>query len=285
VQIGHKTGNLVFTCGLSNTKAPAFLPQVSPPSNVEEEKKMGLVPHKKQSLTRAQFEQLADVPPEEEWLANITNLKTRRAYKEDVREFITFTALQDYMGLRSVGRSHVIAWRKDMERRGLAPSTIRRKLSALSSLFDYLCERNAVIGNPVDGVKRPMANGNEGSTPALGDVQARKLLEAPPAGTLKGVRDRAILATLLYHGIRREELCGLRVKDLHSRQGVMHFRVKGKRAKIRFVPVNAAAHYPAHQIPPWSPDGHQRRSSQTCPLGLSYAQIRQGLRRNRPGSL
>ncbi len=56
-----------------------------------------------------------------------------------------------------------------------------------------------------------MANGNEGSTPALGDAQARKLLEAPPADTLKGVRDRAILATLLYHGIRREELCGLRV--------------------------------------------------------------------------
>jgi integrase/recombinase XerD len=44
---------------------------------------------------------------------------------------------------------------------------------------------NAVTGNPVDGVKRPMANGNEGSTPALGDAQARKLLEAPPAETLK----------------------------------------------------------------------------------------------------
>jgi integrase/recombinase XerD len=97
---------------------------------------MDLVPFKKHSLTRAQFEQLVDVPPEEEWLANITNLKTRRAYKEDVREFIAFTALHDYMGLRSVGRSHVIAWRKDMERRGLAPSTVRRKLSALSSLFD-----------------------------------------------------------------------------------------------------------------------------------------------------
>ena len=71
--------------------------------------------------------------------------------------------------------------------------------------------------------------------------QARKLLEAPPADTLKGVRDRAILATLLYHGIRREELCGLRVKDLHSRQGVLHFRINGKRDKIRFIPVNAAA--------------------------------------------
>ena len=143
--------------------------------------------------------------------------------------------------LRSVARSHIIGWRKDMERRKLSASTIRRKLSALSSLFDYLCERNAVAGNPVDGVKRPTANGNEGSTPALGDRQARKLLEAPPADTLKGVRDRAILATLLYHGIRREELCGLRVKDLHSREGVVHFRITGKRAKIRFVPVNAAA--------------------------------------------
>jgi hypothetical protein len=41
-------------------------------------------------------------------------------------------------------------------------------LSALSSIFDYLCERNAVLGNTVDGVKRPASNNNEGSTPALG---------------------------------------------------------------------------------------------------------------------
>jgi integrase/recombinase XerD len=86
-----------------------------------------------------------------------------------------------------------------------------------------------------------MSNNNEGSTPALGDAQARKLLDAPPDNTLKGVRDRAILATLLYHGIRREELCGLRIKDMQSRQGVLHFRVKGKRDKVRFVPVQVLA--------------------------------------------
>jgi len=154
---------------------------------------------------------------------------------------VAYAGLQNYGELRSIARSHIIAWRKDMEQRALSASTIRRKLSALSSLFDYLCERNAALGNPVDGVKRPMANGNEGSTPALGDRQARRLLEAPPADTLKGVRDRAILAALLYHGLRREELCSLRVKDLHSRQGVMHFRIHGKRAKIRFIPVHAGA--------------------------------------------
>ncbi len=190
------------------------------------------------TLTPDQYRDLADVPPELEWLANITNAKTRRAYKVDVAEFMTFTGLTETKSLRAVARSHVIAWRKDMEHRSLAPTSVRRKLSALSSLFDYLCERNAVLGNPVDGVKRPASNNNEGSTPALGDAQVRRLLEAPAPDTLKGVRDRAILATLLYHGIRREELCLLRLRDVQSRQGVMHFRIKGKRDKIRFVPVH-----------------------------------------------
>jgi integrase/recombinase XerD len=193
------------------------------------------------TLTPEQYRDLADVPPELEWLANITNAKTRRAYKVDVAEFISFTNLKNHNALRTVARSHVIAWRKDMEARSLAPTSIRRKLSALSSLFDYLCERNAVIGNPVDGVKRPASNNNEGTTPALGDAQVRRLLEAPAPDTLKGVRDRAILATLLYHGIRREELCLLRLRDLQSRQGVMHLRIKGKRDKIRFVPVHPMA--------------------------------------------
>jgi integrase/recombinase XerD len=197
------------------------------------------------SLTPAQYTELADVPPELEWLANIPNAKTRRAYKRDVEEFSAFTGLRAPAELRTVARAHVIAWRKHLEARSLSPASIRRKLSALSSLFDYLCERNAVAGNPVDGVKRLMANNannnNEGSTPALGDTQVRRLLEAPPLDTLKGVRDRAILATLLYHGIRREELCLLRIRYIQSREGVMHFRIKEKRDKTGYVPVHQAA--------------------------------------------
>jgi integrase/recombinase XerD len=193
------------------------------------------------ALTPAAYQALAEVPPEIEWLANIPNAKTRRFYKRDVEEFSAFIGLREVTALRTVTRAHVIAWRKALEARNLTPASIRRKLSSLSSLFDYLCERNAVLGNPVDGVKRPAANANEGSTPALGDAQARRLLDAPPADTLKGRRDRAILAVLLYHGLRREELCLLRVRDMQSRQGVMHFRVKGKRDKIRFVPVHPQA--------------------------------------------
>jgi integrase/recombinase XerD len=167
------------------------------------------------ALTAAQFQGLADVPPELEWFANIRNDQTRRAYHQDLTDFTTFVGIHCPEEFRVITRTHVIAWRKDFEHRQLAPSTIRRKLSALSSLFEYLCERNAVTHNPVKGVKRPKANNNEGTTPAISDAQARALLEAPPAETLKGMRDRAILATLLFHGIRREELCTLQSASQH----------------------------------------------------------------------
>jgi integrase len=77
----------------------------------------------------------------------------------------------------------------------------------------------------VVGVKRPKVESYEGKTPALGDGQARALLDAPGSETLKGRRDRAILSVLLYHGLRREELCTLKVRDIHPRRGVLHLRV------------------------------------------------------------
>ena len=157
-------------------------------------------------LTQHNFQHLAAVPPELEWFANITNEHTRAAYQNDIQEFTRFIGIDTPSQFRQVTRAHVLAWRTDLERRTLAPATISRKLSALASLFDYLCESNAVIHNPVHGVKRPKMISWEGKTPALSDDQARILLEAPDAATLKGKRDRAILATLLYHGLRCQEL-------------------------------------------------------------------------------
>ena len=189
-------------------------------------------------LTREEFQGLAQVPPELEWFANIQNERTRRAYQNDLHDFMGFVGIEKPEELRQVTRAHVIAWRNDLKNRLLSPSTIRRKLSALTSIFDYLCEKNAVPLNPVHGVERPKESANEGKTPALSVDQARRLLKAPPENTVKGKRDRAILATLLYHGLRREELCSLRVKDLRMRRGILHFEIHGKGDKIRFIPVH-----------------------------------------------
>ena len=192
-------------------------------------------------LTAADFHHLTEVSPALAWFANIDNPQTRRAYQNDVKEFMAFAGIEDPHAFRHVGRGHVLAWRRDLEQRALGGATIRRKLSALSSLFDALCESNAVQGNPVDGVKRPKVASQEGSTPAIGDDQARALLAAPNGATLKGLRDRAILATLLYHGLRRAELCALHLVDLQERRGVRHLRVQGKGSKVRYVPLHPAA--------------------------------------------
>src|SRR5215510_15346265 len=165
-------------------------------------------------LTRKDFQQLAAVPAEVEWFANIDNPRTRRAYQIDLRDFMMFVGIRRPEEFRIVMRSHLIAWRKHLQQRQLGGATIRRKLAALSSLFEYLCERNVVTHNPVKGVKRPKVDSYEGKTPALGDHQARALLQAPKAETVKGKRDRAILSMLLYHGLRREELCTLKVRDI-----------------------------------------------------------------------
>ncbi|MEM6483935.1 MAG: tyrosine-type recombinase/integrase [Pseudomonadota bacterium] len=200
-----------------------------------------LVPTTGRALTRTEFRSLSDIPPEVEWFANITNPNTRRAYQNDVKEFAAFVGIEQPIELRQVVRAHVIAWRKDLESRELAASTIRRKLSAVSALFDYLCENNAVPDNPVHGVKRPSEGANEGKTPALGDAQVRALLSAPPEDTLIGKRDRAILAVLLFHGLRRNEVCKLRLKDRQTREGVPHLVVQGKGDKLRYVALHPLA--------------------------------------------
>lgn len=207
--------------------------------SIQKKDEQGIVPRRARPLTAAEFQGLASVPPETEWFANIENPRTRRAYRLDIADFMRFAGIVRPEEFRIVTRAHVIAWRKTLEHQELAPSSIRRKLSALSSLFDYLCEKNAVLHNPVKGVKRPHADANEGKTPAIGDGQARLLLDAPKPDTLKGKRDRAILSTFLFHGLRCEELCGLKVRDLHARRGVIHFRIHGKGGKIRFVPAHA----------------------------------------------
>jgi site-specific recombinase XerD len=215
---------------------PALPPDPAPPVPI---------PAGERLLTAAAFHRLSEVPPEIEWFANIGNPNSRRAYENAIRDFMRFTGIAKPEEFRIVTRAHVIAWRDELGARALGSSTVRHRLAALSSLFEYLRERNAVTHNPVKGVKRPRAESGEGRTPALGDHQARALLVAPGKDTAAGEetitekRDRAILSTLLYHALRREELCKLRVRDFrHARRGVPHLRVAGKGDKTRYLPLH-----------------------------------------------
>jgi integrase/recombinase XerD len=192
-------------------------------------------------LTAAEFYRLAAVPPEAEWFANLTNPQTRRAYEHAIRDFMRFTGIVRPEEFRDVTRAHVIAWRDELAARGLGGGTVRHRLASLASLFQYLCNQNAVTHNPVKGVQRPKVETGEGKTPALGDHQARQLLDAPIGESVREKRDRAILSTLLFHALRRDELSKLKVKDFrHARKGVPHLKVSGKGGKTRYLPLHPA---------------------------------------------
>lgn len=197
---------------------------------------IGSVIDPERDSTASRFAQLGLMAIENQWLANFPSACTRRAYAADVRDFAAFSGLQAPSELVQVARSHVLAWRHHLQAQGLSPSTQRRKLAALSSLLEHLVDEQLIPTNPARGVRRPRLETHEGKTPALSLEQAQALLEAPDANTLKGVRDRAILAVMLLGGLRRAEVVTLRVRDFDcQRAGVSHLRVLGKGGKTRFI--------------------------------------------------
>ena len=178
-------------------------------------------------------QRLAAMPPREAWFAGIESGHNRRGYLRDVAEFMSFAGLSEPGGLQEATPDRVEAWREALLARPLRPATVRRKLSALSSLFDELLARGAVAANPVRGVGRPVDEEGRQAAPVLTGEQARRLLDAPPGGTVKGLRDRAILAVMLCQGLTREELCGLGVGDLVSIDGRPCLKVAGNRGRMR----------------------------------------------------
>ncbi len=83
---------------------------------------------------------LADLPPEVEWFANLSNPCTRRAYENAIRDFVLFIGIARPEEFRTVTRAHIVAWHDELAHRGLGSSTVRHRLALLASLFDYLCE-------------------------------------------------------------------------------------------------------------------------------------------------
>ena len=182
-------------------------------------------------LTKAEFQGLAEMPAEVEWFRNLDSLNTSESYQVDLKNFMKFLGIEQAEEFRDVTRAHVIAWRDHLAGKDLAGSTVRRKLSAVSSLFEYLCDKNLVTHNPVAGVKRPKTESGAGKTPVLSDADTRLLLDAPDEDSILGRRDRAILALGAYDGLRVSEVCYLTIKDLVRVQGMTHLRLKRKGQK------------------------------------------------------
>ncbi|HRX70570.1 MAG TPA: phage integrase N-terminal SAM-like domain-containing protein, partial [Candidatus Competibacteraceae bacterium] len=94
-------------------------------------------------------QRLSALPEEAVWLANFVSPRTQRTYQAAVQGFIAFHDLRSADELRSIGPSHLIAWREHLIQTGARPRTVQNRLAAVSSLFRHLCERQVAARNPV----------------------------------------------------------------------------------------------------------------------------------------
>src|SRR5574337_1083538 len=125
----------------------------------------------------------------------------------------------------------------DLHRRGIARSSIARKLATLRSFFRYLCREGVVAANPAKLVSTPKLPKRLPAHLTVDEVDrllASAMGQDPPVA-----RDLAILELFYASGIRLSELTGLDVRDVDVREGLV--RVKGKGGKERIVPVGSKA--------------------------------------------
>ncbi|MEV0326746.1 tyrosine-type recombinase/integrase [Micromonospora echinospora] len=177
----------------------------------------------------------------EAWLANRRlSGHTRDAYRRDVAGWLTWCASHDLDPLRATFL-HVNAYGRDLEStlvartgRPLTPATVARKLSALSSWYDFLVKLRAVDANPVSGADRPQVDRDHSATVGLTPREVDALLAAAEADTgPTGVRNRAVVALLADLGLRVGELVSLNLDDLGVERGHRSVRFVGKGGRSR----------------------------------------------------
>lgn len=118
----------------------------------------------------------------------------------------------------------------------LAPGTQAQYLAVVKAFFSFLERRRVLLLNPAAAVPLPV---RRRLPRAVSEAAARRLVNMPDPGTVKGKRDRAILELLYATGVRVSELCGLNVDDIDFKN--QSIRVRGKGRKERIVPYGGKA--------------------------------------------
>ncbi len=158
---------------------------------------------------------------------------TLEAYRRDLAALVDFAQGRDLITLRS---DDIRAFIAREHRRGLAPKSLQRRLSACRSLYRWLLKQGRIAALPTAGVRAPKA---PRKLPQVLDVdEAVQLVEVATDAPL-GQRDRAVLELLYSSGLRLSELCALHWHDLDFEQGLVS--VLGKGSKQRLVPVGSHA--------------------------------------------
>lgn len=167
--------------------------------------------------------------------ATIRNPNTRIAYLYAVRSFFNWAAELGISDERDIDALLVSRWVDDQLDIHSVP-TVKQRLAALKMLFNHLVLRKIVDQNPVFSVRPPKYSVRTGKTPHLTSLEARNLMESIDVGTIKGLRDRALIALMTYTFARIGAALKLRTEDLYWQDGRLWIRLSEKGGRTHALP-------------------------------------------------
>jgi len=178
--------------------------------------------------------------------AQIRNSHTRKAYWIAVGRFLDGCVAAG-LSLESLEPLHLASSIEALGRDVSRP-TVKQHLAALKRFFDWLVTGQVLELNPATSVRGPKYVVEKGKTPVLRAEEARKLLDSIDLTTITGLRDRALIALMIYSFARVSAALGMRVEDyfIQGRRGWFRFHEKG--GKLHQVPAhhNAEAYLDAY---------------------------------------
>jgi len=168
--------------------------------------------------------------------------KTRSTYIESARALAAFTAAKGMPLLEHVEREHLEAFFDFLHAKGNRPATIRNRQAGLRALFNWMLEYDVRKAHPMARIKlEPIP---EGLQPHYEPIEVAAVLGSIPLrGDLLAQRDRAVILFLYDTGLRAQELCDLRIKDVdrEARRAEIVSGKGGKGRRIHYSPTTASA--------------------------------------------
>lgn len=167
--------------------------------------------------------------------ANIRNPNTRRAYARAVTEFLTWCSRMGLAELAAIGPLHVATW-IELQTQTLAAPSVKQRLAALRHLFDWLVVGQVIPHNPASSVRGPSHSARSGKTPVLDPSEARQLLDSIDVRTHAGLRDRALIALMVFSFARVGAALAMKVEDVFTQNRRLWLRLREKGGKQHAMP-------------------------------------------------
>lgn len=178
--------------------------------------------------------------------AKIQNRNTRIAYANALSDFMEWCDTAGIYTFQQLRAFHVAAWVEVMGQSHSA-STVKQHLAAVKSLMDWLVVAQVLPHNPASPVRGPRQSSSKGKTPILTSDEARQLLASIQPTSIKGLRDRALIALMLYSFARVGAVLNMKRSDVFFQHKRMWIRLHEKGGKMHDMPCH-------HELEHWMDD-------------------------------